>query len=243
MQLEFLWRDEATLQRELESVSGLTLDIVLTDNTSTMMSMKRARPEAKTRLRLHRMFLTANAQVIRALAQWLKRNRCSRSSTLINEFIKKNKHQIEHRRPKRVRRSKNGHYRDLEALYDKVNRRYFDGKVDADIEWGRMPTRKTRTSIRFGSYSPEEHLIRIHPLLDDPEIPHFFVQYIVFHEMLHAFLGIKESSNGRRLIHSREFKRREEAYPDYERAVAWLSNGSNLNRLLRSPKRPRNRQR
>jgi hypothetical protein len=237
MQLEFPWRDESTLQHELESVSGFRLDLTLTNNTSTMMSLKRSRVEKKARLRLHRMFLTANAQVIRALATWLRRNRCSRSSTVINEFIKENKHQIDHHSPHHGVRGKDGRLRDLSALYRAINRKFFDNEVDAQILWGRMPSRRARNSIRFGSYSQEENLIRIHPFLDDPFVPEFFVRYIVFHEMLHAHLGVGESPDGRRRIHTREFKRREKAYPEYERAVSWLSDPANLHHMLRSRKK------
>jgi len=237
MQLEFLWRDESTLRHELESVSGFRLDITLTNNTSTMMSVKRSRIENKARLRLHRMFLTANALVIRALATWLRRNRCSRSSTVINEFIKENRHQIEHLSADRATRGKDGRLWDLAALYDAVNHAHFDGKVDARIAWGRMPSRKSHSSIRFGSYSQEENLVRIHPYLDDPFVPEFFVRYIVFHEMLHAHLGVGESPSGRRRIHTPAFKRREEAYPEFERAAEWLSDSANLRHLLRSRKR------
>ena len=94
------------------------------------------------------------------------------------------------------------------------------------------PCSSRRRSIRFGSYSAQENVIRIHPLLDQDFVPQYFIRYIVFHEMLHAFLGAHESSSGRRRVHTREFRRRERAYPDYARAVEWESKESNLRRLL-----------
>jgi hypothetical protein len=44
--------------------------------------------------------------------------------------------------------------------------------------------------------------------------------YIVYHEMLHADLGI-EHNGGRHSYHSREFKRREKLFKHYERSLAW----------------------
>ena len=41
MQLEFLWRDEDTLQRLLERETGLRLRLVVTDNSSTMLRVRR----------------------------------------------------------------------------------------------------------------------------------------------------------------------------------------------------------
>ena len=67
-------------------------------------------------------------------------------------------------------------------------------------------------------------------------MPDFFVRYIVFHEMLHAELGIETSPTGRRCIHSRAFNRRERQYADYARASAWDKQPANLRRLLRSIK-------
>ena len=69
-------------------------------------------------------------------------------------------------------------------------------------------------------------------------MPRYFVRYIIFHEMLHAFLDIDESASGRRSIHPPRFKRMEKAYPDYGRALAWMENPRHLNRLLHPRKRP-----
>jgi predicted metal-dependent hydrolase len=117
-------------------------------------------------------------------------------------------------------------------LYE-LNREFFEDSVSAHITWGRMPSARRRRSIRFGSYSAEEDLIRIHPLLDQGFVPAFFVRYIVFHEMLHAHLGIEETPSGRRAVHTREFRRREKAYPDYDCAIAWQAEKANLAKLLK----------
>lgn len=60
----------------------------------------------------------------------------------------------------------------------------------------------------------------MHSALDHPEVPEFFVRFIIFHEMLHAELKVQDK-RGRRCIHSREFRRREHAHPDFERAKKW----------------------
>src|SRR5690606_25166299 len=126
-----------------------------------------------------------------------------------------------------------GLFHDLQRLYNEVNRLHFGNEVRARITWGRMPPSRRRRSIRFGSYTVEDNLIRIHPLLDQDFVPRYFVRYIVFHEMLHAHLGVKEASNGRRCVHTREFRERECAYPGYEEALAWQNNPANLRKLLR----------
>lgn len=234
MQLEFPFREPGTLHKELEHRSGLRLNLVLTDNSHTVMSVKHHPISGIVALRMHRMFLGADPDVVQALATWLKKPSCRRSGAVIDRFIRNNRHLVRRRTATQRRLRPVGKVYDLRAMYQLVNREYFDGQVDAAITWGRRPTGKKRRSIRFGSYSVEEHLIRIHPYLDRVEVPEFFVRYIVYHEMLHAHLGIEESPTGRRRIHTPEFKRHEQAYPDFARAEAWQAKPANLRMLLRA---------
>ena len=152
----------------------------------------------------------------------------------LNAFINANEHLVRERKPRPARIRTAGEHHDLQHLYDEVNAEHFENRVDAPITWGKRPSkRKRRRSIRFGSYSLTEHLIRIHPNLDETFVPRYFVRYIVFHEMLHANLGFQRSPGGRTQMHTPEFNRLERLYPDYERAVEWHNNLKNLRRLLR----------
>jgi hypothetical protein len=53
-------------------------------------------------------------------------------------------------------------------------------------------------------------------------IPRYYVAFVVYHEMLHAVLGISIQGN-RRSVHSREFRKREKLFKDCEKAMAWES--------------------
>jgi len=233
MQLEFAFRDLSSLHRELERRSGLDVQLVLTDNSHTVMSVKHHPVSGVVALRMHHMFLGADNDVLKALAAWLRKPSCRRSGDVIDRFIRENRHLVR-RRPGASRRlHTRGDVYDLRKLFNEVNAAHFGGSISAAITWGRRPNSRRRRSIRFGSYSVEENLIRIHPYLDNARVPEFFVRYIVYHEMLHAHLGIEESPAGRRRIHTAEFKRIERAYPDYGRAEAWQAKPSNLRMLLR----------
>lgn len=232
MQLEFLWRDAKTLEDELSDQTGLRLQVTVTDNTCSLLSMRRDRASGLVRLRVHRMFLGAGPQVMHALAAWLRQPR-SRRARLLDDFIRQNGHQIRKRDAAPPRPQPKGRFFDLQAIYRELNWRFFGGRVDSAITWGRRPNRRPSRSIRFGSYSEELNLIRIHPLLDAEGVPGYFVRYIVFHEMLHAYLGVRSMPSGRRVIHSREFMQLEQTYPEYDRAVRWQSDRRNLRRFLR----------
>jgi len=63
-------------------------------------------------------------------------------------------------------------------------------------------------------------VIRIHPVLDHPEVPAWFVAFVLFHEMLHVAIP-PEAGTKRRRVHTRRFRAAERAHPDYARAMAW----------------------
>jgi len=84
----------------------------------------------------------------------------------------------------------------------------------------------------MGVYDHLTRTIRIHPALDQEVVPRFFVEYIVFHEMLHQAVP-GDDRGSRREHHGPPFRRRERAYPGYARAIAWER--ENLALLLGRP--------
>jgi hypothetical protein len=99
------------------------------------------------------------------------------------------------------------------------------------IAWGRRATTGARRSLHLGTYDGMHHLVRIHRVLDQPAVPEFFVRYVLFHELLHA--AIPARREGRRTVHhGPDFRRRERAYPDFERAKRWEN--ANIDALLRA---------
>jgi hypothetical protein len=74
-------------------------------------------------------------------------------------------------------------------------------------------------------------LIRIHPALDRRWVPRYFLEYVMFHEMLHHLMPHTRGA-GRRALHPPEFREREKEFRHYERAMAWER--SHLARLLRA---------
>jgi hypothetical protein len=89
-----------------------------------------------------------------------------------------------------------------------------------------------RKSIKMGSYSADSKVIRIHPALDQPVVPRYFVEWIVFHEMLHHVYRTRRGEDGRRCVHPPEFIEHERRFHDYKRAQAWED--ENLDLLLRA---------
>src|SRR5262249_52884673 len=145
---------------------GKELDLALTNNHYSMISVRR-RPDGY-RLRMHRMFIGADARVFRALARYVVHND-RRASQMLGEYIERHQHIIKQqaRRPRNVALRTAGRHHDLQAIFDHLNRDRFAGRLDARITWGplaRLGSR--RRSIKMGSFAVEDRIIRIHPALD-----------------------------------------------------------------------------
>lgn len=225
------------LLADLVERTGLAIQLHINDNRSTVMSVKYHRDGRTARVGLHHMFLLAEGPLLDALAHWVKHPRSRRHAAALNTFIRAHNHLLAPKADRPLPVRTRGRVYDLQRMFDEVNAEHFAGRVDCPITWGRMPAPGRRRSIRFGSYTPRDHIIRMHPLLDQEAVPEFFVRFIVFHEMLHADLGVEEGE-GRRVIHSKEFRAIEQAHPDYAAAEAWMKRPGNLGMLL-GRKRPR----
>src|SRR4051812_36374521 len=111
-----------------------------------------------------------------------------------------------------------GHF-DLRAIFDRLNARYFRGRLRGyKVVWGQRRKRRAKNLFVFGSIQEEDKVIRINPRLDQEWVPLWFLQYVMYHEMLHAFVPDEVSRSGRRRVHTEEFNRREREFRGYNRA-------------------------
>jgi hypothetical protein len=215
------------IARYLTSRCGRSVRVVFTDNTSTMITVKRS-PAYEARL--HHMFAQAPVKVLNALAVYMKWPRHKASNATLSRYMKEHSHLVRKAPAKPVKLKTSGRYFDLNVLYDKVNAEYFNGEITAPITWGRPYRGRRRSTIRFGCVDQETGVIRINPSLDAEFVPEYFVEYIVFHEMLHCVIDMLTSEDGRSLAHHRDFKRREREYSRYQDAVKWQD--ENLYRFI-----------
>jgi hypothetical protein len=125
-----------------------------------------------------------------------------------------------------------GRFFDLREIFDKMNARYFRNRLRGyAIVWGRRRRVRPKNTIVFGTIQEEDRMIRIHPLLDRQFVPQWYVEYVVFHEMLHAVVPDRYDSAGRRIVHHAGFLKKERRYRHYRRSIEWEQ--GNLGRFLR----------
>lgn len=207
-------------QKQLEASSGMRLKLKINDNRSTMLSV-RWEPDY-TRVSLHRIFLQAPQNVMESLACYLRqedKNIAPRVRSFIEDNIKKldYSHELNH-----SKLYTQGYVYNLQKVYDKVNKEYFDNRLKLFITWFGKPVQRKRARVTFGLYYDPLKLIKINRLLDSPSFPDFVVNYVVYHEMLHNVCPSYIDENGVHRIHSKEFKQREQQFRSYKLAQEWI---------------------
>ncbi|HYR75628.1 MAG TPA: SprT-like domain-containing protein [Pyrinomonadaceae bacterium] len=178
-------------------------------------------------VRLSDLFQTAPPEVIRALAFLLVARLLSRKAPRDQERIYRAfafspqllraSDLARRQRGRKVVSSAHGTVYDLEKIFARLNRRYFDGEMEKPVlTWSQ---RRARSIL--GHHDAAHDTITISKTLDSREVPEWFVEYILFHEMLH----IKHPAriiNGRRYYHTSAFRSEEKGYPRYQQAQEWL---------------------
>jgi hypothetical protein len=124
-----------------------------------------------------------------------------------------------------------GNVYDLLAIYDYLNHHYFDNEINAFVRWGKAPPKPKRphNTLYYGRYEFSERLITIHRRLDSEEVIPRFVEFIMFHEMLHQKHPPRRI-RGVRAWHTPEFRAEEKTFEDFDRIIQWEC--LNRNRLL-----------
>ena len=217
------------LERKIELAVQGPVQLAVTDNRQRMITHTRER--GTLRVRVHMMFLDAAEAVQDALVDYIT-HADREASQVVGAFIDKNSHRIRASRRIRGPIRTQGKAHDLREIFDRVNEAYFGGNLgEVLITWGRRTKPPAgRRTIKLGSYSAQERLIRIHPVLDRKWVPRYFLSYIVYHELVHHVVPPVRVA-GHVILHPPEFLLREREFRQYDRAIAWEE--AHISRLLR----------
>jgi len=217
LRLQFLHSID-TLADCFEDMTGKPVSLTITDNAASLLSIKTKGDSFS--VRMHWMFLNAGEEIIREIAGFIKTRKGR--TPLIRKFIGENRAFLKKKeRPaSRTNLRTKGRFYDLKEILDNLNHKYFNGKVTAFIWWGKQHSRRLVRKRTLGSYCRHGNTIRISTVLDGKNVPRYFLEFVVYHEMLHSDMK-EEKKNGRRLVHPPEFQRRERLFREYEKAEAW----------------------
>jgi predicted metal-dependent hydrolase len=178
-------------------------------------------------LHLSGFFRAAPDEVREALVAWMRSgHRARRATRTLDLWIEARVRELAASDPRAPRLDPRGRFHDLAEIAADVLAGELAGELgpavaSLSIGWGRAKGSRPRRSLRLGSFDAIGRAIRIHPVLDSAAVERWFVRYVVHHELLHAALDSPRDAKGRRVHHGPVFRRRERAYADTERALAW----------------------
>lgn len=118
-----------------------------------------------------------------------------------------------------------GRFYDLEAVFQTCNQRNFGGKMPRPkgLTWSQRVNHST-----MGTYNLSDDTVTINRGLDRRDVPAYVLDFIMYHELLHKLLGVK-TVGSRRHAHTPEFRKLEQAHPQYLQAQDFIKrNASRL---------------
>lgn len=215
------------LRRYLAEATGRPVRLRLNTNTHSMISARRDGTGPGIAVSLHRIFLDGDEAVMKALAQFLVGPTPAARATIRGFIDARHAHIAEARaaapRPARVvRGSARGQHFNLQTRADFLNEHYFGGTLKYRIIWGRGSGSDHRQRhVTLGTWNDRQRIIRIHPMLDSAGVPLTFLDFVIYHEMVHIAVPSRTDGAGRIRHHTPEFYALERRFAQHAFAVAW----------------------
>lgn len=221
------------LQR-LQNMVGARLKIRINNNRSTMLHVRWKHDE--TLVSLHHMFVKAPHSIQQAIASYIRRED-DVIAPHVMDYIDQNASLLDHSQMLQGLETVGSTY-NLQLLYQKLNKTYFANSLNLAITWFGEDGIKVRSRRTLGIYYSMVDLIKIHRLLDNPRVPLYVIEYVIYHEMVHAVSPAVKDERGRTCVHTKEFKELERNFLYFEEAQNWLN--KNNNKFFVSQKESRN---
>ena len=202
---------------------GLSVEFFAFANVNNTIRLR----EGKLRVRVSDLLEGAPDPVLRAIAHILLakmyrkpigRGYATRYRQYVSSrHIRQKAHLVRQMRGRKHIDSPRGHTYDLETIFDNLNQRFFYGLLARpQMTWSRDHARAS-----LGHYDPAHNAIVVSRVFDHPRVPHYAVEYIVYHEMLHLKHPVKLRGS-RRCVHPAEFQAEEKLFPRLEEAKRFL---------------------
>ena len=197
----------------LQKTSNVDVILKIKDYKSTFISILKTK--SKLQISLHKLFLDSPDDVKKAVISYcLKRDKKSHLQIKTYAYKYFETADYTHRLDVKKLKSK-GVCFDLKHIMENLNLIYFKDSLNLSITWFEKPKYTKFRHFTFGSFDKSLKLVRINSLLDNSNFPFYFINYIVYHEMLHAMYPERIDENGKRKIHTPFFKRKEKDFAYY----------------------------
>lgn len=122
------------------------------------------------------------------------------------------------RQARKMSHGAQGLCRHLEDSFRRINETYFSAQMkQPELCWS--PVRARRI---LGSYQERCDRLIVSRVFDSPSVPLFVLDFLMYHELLHKFLGVGRRGDGRRCMHGPEFKALERKFSRFEEAQEFI---------------------
>ena len=196
--------------------------LVIHDNLDIVASI-----DSRKNLRLQRIFLKADSDVLRSLFRNQKRKPLKGDINRVNKFIVDNPPGRDIKTvPKTLLRGCYGpvgeHY-NLNQILEKIMQDYTGRIPDIHITWRKASVGKTHITWGTCRELGKGGIIKINKILDNPDVPRYMVESIVYHELLH-FVVPTVACGDEYSMHSDRFNELLSKFPHCEKAEIWKKN-------------------
>ncbi len=184
------------------------------------------RPQGMAIVKLHIAFRSAPERVLRQVAQLMftsrRDGRRSVDRAAYDQFVRAipptDFELPGARKARRMALPDNGRHHSLAESFARVNATYFKSTLEQpELCWS--PARARRI---LGSYQERTDRLIISQIFDSPKIPTVVLDFLMYHELLHKFLGIGRKGNGRRNLHGPDFRALEKQYGHFDEVQRFL---------------------
>lgn len=215
------------LRRYLSEATGRPIRLRVTDNAHSLLRATPERPGRGLNVSVHRIFLDGGPEIAAALAEFVA-GPTAASRRAVRLYIAHNRERLA-----RVADELEpaGRVFDLAPRAASINQTCFGGKLEYRIGWSNPPrARRRQRHVTLGQWDVGRRAILIHPMLDSPLVPGFYLDGVIHHEMVHIVVPSSVGCTGRMTHHSPEFRLMERAYPWFVAAQQWEK--ANLGRII-----------
>lgn len=208
---------KGSFEETLKALTRKRLQIKI--NRNRVQLLRRTQKRGYLFVSIHKGFMDAPQEVMHALIAWIEDRETASSRRILSEYM----NSIEVDPPKAKPIISQGLYHNLQAIFDRLNAKYFHNVLSLTITWYTAPNKGKQGT--YGQYDPHLRSVKINRWLDSPTFPEFFIEFVVYHEMLHAVVPPELDGGGRLIMHTPTFRRREREYEHYEKAIHWEEHG------------------
>ncbi len=136
---------------------------------------------------------------------------------IANPLVRDASESLRRERGRKHTTSPQGHVFDLNALFDRLNAKYFAGGLaKPTLSWSQREAKRI-----LGHHDNTHNTIIISRALDQVRTPLSVVEFVLYHEMLHVKHNHR-IENGRKIVHSREFRLDEKRFEQFQEVKFWL---------------------